>query len=128
MPSALHPRSRQTLSLFSATLAVSFLVVGMPHLFPCPAPRRLYADSPEGPDGEGRLRRSGPAPVGSESVKAQDRQSSQLSKQDANLQNLVAGPARTERECPVPKPRGWVGELLGFTRKGEANNNNNSPS
>lgn len=45
MPPHLHPRSRSTLSLFTATLGVSFVVVGLPHLFPCPAPRRTFADS-----------------------------------------------------------------------------------
>ncbi|MCJ1314237.1 hypothetical protein MMC25_007917 [Agyrium rufum] len=51
MPSPLHPRSRQTSSLFATTLLVSFLVVTMPHLLPCPAPRVEFADE------DGRKRR-----------------------------------------------------------------------
>ena len=36
MPPALHPRSAATTSLFTGTLLVSFAVVALPHLFPCP--------------------------------------------------------------------------------------------
>jgi cytochrome c oxidase assembly factor 2 len=32
-------------SLFTTTLAISFLVVAAPHLLPCPVPRRSLADS-----------------------------------------------------------------------------------
>ncbi|KAJ5587349.1 uncharacterized protein N7459_003114 [Penicillium hispanicum] len=45
MPPHLHPRSRSTTGLFAGTLLASLLVVGMPHVFPCPAPRRTFADS-----------------------------------------------------------------------------------
>ncbi|KKA25301.1 hypothetical protein T310_0675 [Rasamsonia emersonii CBS 393.64] len=45
MPHYLHPRSRSTSSLFAATLLASFVIVGLPHIFPCPAPRRTLADS-----------------------------------------------------------------------------------
>merc|ERR1711981_1183111 len=44
MPPALHPRSSMTLSLFTSTLAISFLVVGLPHLIPCPVQPQAYAD------------------------------------------------------------------------------------
>ncbi|RAO69916.1 uncharacterized protein BHQ10_005928 [Talaromyces amestolkiae] len=45
MPPILHPRSRSTSSLFAATMVASFVIVGLPHIFPCPAPRRTLADS-----------------------------------------------------------------------------------
>lgn len=40
----LHPRSRMTSSLFATTLLASFFVVALPHILPCPAPRRALAD------------------------------------------------------------------------------------
>ncbi|KAH6631775.1 hypothetical protein F5144DRAFT_602557 [Chaetomium tenue] len=43
-PPHLHPRSRMTSSLFATTVLASFLVVALPHILPCPAPRRAYAD------------------------------------------------------------------------------------
>ena len=45
MPSHLHPRSSATTTLFASTLAASFIIVGIPHIFPCPAPRRAFSDS-----------------------------------------------------------------------------------
>jgi cytochrome c oxidase assembly factor 2 len=33
-----------TSSLFATTVLASFLVVALPHVLPCPAPRRAYAD------------------------------------------------------------------------------------
>ena len=45
MPPHLHPRSRMTSSLFATTVVASFLVVGLPHILPCPAPRVAYADA-----------------------------------------------------------------------------------
>lgn len=56
MPSHLHPRSRSTSILFTGTLLAGFIVVGLPHILPCPAPRKRFADSTEqiliGPDGQ----------------------------------------------------------------------------
>ncbi|KAK4043414.1 hypothetical protein C8A01DRAFT_43722 [Parachaetomium inaequale] len=43
-PPHLHPRSRMTSSLFATTVLASFFVVALPHILPCPAPRRAYAD------------------------------------------------------------------------------------
>ena len=43
-PPHLHPRSRTTSSLFATTLVLSFFVVGLPHILPCPAPRTVLAD------------------------------------------------------------------------------------
>ncbi|KAI5795900.1 hypothetical protein FPQ18DRAFT_387069 [Pyronema domesticum] len=44
MPPALHPKSLSTASLFTSTAILAFLVVGAPHILPCPAPKQQYAD------------------------------------------------------------------------------------
>src|SRR5947209_12176155 len=53
MPPHLHPRSTATSTLFAGTLLASFTVVAIPHLFPCPRPRRAYADAERHLDSEG---------------------------------------------------------------------------
>lgn len=83
MPSALHPRSRTTLSLFTTTLALSFVVVGLPHLIPCPVPHRKRLSSVN-EDG------------------------------DELLSDKGYHYEQTKRECPVPRPTGLIGRLLGF--------------
>ncbi|RMJ28758.1 hypothetical protein PHISP_00403 [Aspergillus sp. HF37] len=129
MPSHLHPRSRSTTSLFAATLLASFTVVGLPHLFPCPAPRRTLADSEmmvtaDGqqvqrirrrrrkdanmPDQDGRMPPGQSPPTGDEEVST----FLQLEEEAERL-------AHVRRECPVPKPGGRVGELLGFRSRGD---------
>jgi cytochrome c oxidase assembly factor 2 len=84
------------MSIFTGTLAVSFLVVGMPHLLPCPVPPRVYADG-EVPDGMRRKRRRKP--------KSDEEQPSEEFTMEMR------------RECPVPKPGGLVGQVLGFEKK-----------
>ena len=96
MPPVLHPRSRTTLTLFVTTLALSFVVVGLPHMLPCPVPHsnRIYAD------GQGQQRRRKKLP------------------QDAGRTSLSAADEKEMgRECPVPKPSGLVGQILGFEQK-----------
>jgi cytochrome c oxidase assembly factor 2 len=96
MPPALHPRSGMTLSLFTTTLALSFAVVGLPHILPCPVPhnKRIYAD------GQGPPRRRKKTP------------------QDGEVTALNAeNHTDMGRECPVPKPGGLVGKVLGFEQK-----------
>lgn len=113
MPPALHPRSRQTLSLFTTTLILSFLVVGTPHILPCPADRRVYADSsdPDALNRKPRRRRRGAAQEG-----------------DAGAAEEAVKIAPTEemrdhrrRECPVPKPGGLLGQILGVKDDPESN-------
>jgi cytochrome c oxidase assembly factor 2 len=96
MPPALHPRSRMTLSLFTTTLALSFVVVGLPHLLPCPVPhnKKMYAD------GQGPPRRRKKVSHGGDATPI-----------NAGLD------ADMGRECPVPKPSGLVGKVLGFEQK-----------
>ena len=93
-----------TTSLFTTTLMFSFLVVATPHLLPCPVDPRTLADSPN-PDalsGEPRRRRRARIPrEGDETPKATDADEW----------------ATPKRECPVPKPGGLIGQVLGL-RKG----------
>jgi len=87
------------MSIFTGTLAVSFLVVAMPHLTPCPVPRRVFADG-EVPEELRRRRRRKPI---------QDESGGGQSSEDVVMES-------GRRECPVPKPGGLVGQVLGFDR------------
>ncbi|KAF2103557.1 hypothetical protein NA57DRAFT_72533 [Rhizodiscina lignyota] len=98
MPSHLHPRSRWTMSLFTTTLMISFLVVSIPHILPCPVPRRAFADGDEG-----RKRRR----------KTDGQENSEGQSEAQYMQEH----RRKERECPVPKPGGLVGQIMGFEAK-----------
>ena len=107
----LHPRSRTTSTLFTTTLAISFLVVGLPHILPCPVDRRQFADSidasPDGrPQRRRRKRRDDDAVDDSPAVGGVDAPESGLSE----------GKGRPARECPVPKPSGLVGQIMGFEK------------
>ena len=103
----LHPRSRTTGTLFTATLAVSFLVVAAPHLLPCPVDRRQYADTIEMPDGTLKRRRR----------KVQDFTEDVDNTRDEvkGIQTMANG--RPKRECPVPKPGGLVRQMMGFEQR-----------
>ena len=136
MPPILHPRSRSTSSLFAATMVASFVIVGLPHIFPCPAPRRTLADSQVEITADGqeiirprRRRRTPEIPQADEmqhgkeiaAIKAGPTQFADSSADEvANFLQMEAEAeslARIGRECPVPKPRGIVGQLLGLDRK-----------
>jgi cytochrome c oxidase assembly factor 2 len=102
MPPVLHPRSRTTLSLFTSTLVLSFVVVALPHIIPCPVPHRtrMYAD--------------GELPNITEDGKRRRRKIKSKDDIDAEAKKAAV------RECPIPKPKGLVGEILGFkTQDGE---------
>jgi cytochrome c oxidase assembly factor 2 len=165
MPPHLHPRSSATTTLFASTLAASFIIVGIPHIFPCPAPRKGYLDA-EGNVVRKRRRRSkesagvdvadetqvvgrgtdfgaedaqsglggelksllGSAKVGvgSSSLRGETRKSGGGGSEDEDVRALfremkeeAAVLERERRECPVPKPRGKIGEMLGFGRDGK---------
>lgn len=45
MPPAMHPRSFFTTSLFTTTALLSFAVVSVPHVLPCPAPKVVLAEA-----------------------------------------------------------------------------------
>lgn len=119
MPPYLHPRSGMTTSLFTTTLAVSFLVVGIPHILPCPVNSKQFADSESGDFDTKRPRRL---------VKKRLRQLEDESDPDLQIgsdrndrrqddSSLSDMERARRRECPVPKPGGLIGEVLGF-RKG----------
>lgn len=127
MPPHLHPRSRSTTSLFATTLLASLVVVGLPHVFPCPAPRRTLADSEMTVTSDGqqvqRIRRrrrrdaemldSGVHPA-CPTTQPADEEVSTFFQMEAEAEKL----SHTRRECPVPKPSGLLGELMGFTDRG----------
>jgi len=105
MPPHLHPRSRMTTSLFTTTLMVSFLVVAAPHVLPCPVDPRTLADSAD-PTGENRRRRRRRLPDGEtcNDVMSEERL------RRKRLEEKLA----PKRECPVPKPGGLIGQVLGL--------------
>jgi hypothetical protein len=124
MPPHLHPKSRSTSTLFAGTLLASLVVVGLPHLFPCPAPRRTFADSEMTITADGqqvprvRRRRRKDVELDSETARpgyptppgAVDEEVTTFFQMEAEAEKM----ARVGHECPVPKPKGVLGELLGF--------------
>jgi cytochrome c oxidase assembly factor 2 len=120
MPPHLHPRSRMTSSLFATTLLASFLVVGVPHILPCPAPRIAYADGEIAVDGTiKRTKRrkcvnaDGLVKGGSQGANQHDTNSLD----GGQITEEQISEKRSRRECPIPKPGGKVGELLGFKKE-----------
>lgn len=110
----LHPRSLTTTSLFGTTLLVSFLVVGMPHIIPCPAPRIAFAEGeqiPTSEDGRRQMRRRRRKEDQGQEVSISEEESGKLLDQRKES-------VKKARECPIPKPMGIIGSLLG-SRKGE---------
>jgi cytochrome c oxidase assembly factor 2 len=105
MPPALHPRSRQTGALFTGTLAFCFLVVGMPHILPCPVNPKQYADAIEGPDGQPMRRRRKRKQVSDETSPEAE---------TAEAYDALMAETKKTRECPVPKPGGLLGQVMGF--------------
>ncbi|KAI1143033.1 hypothetical protein F5Y05DRAFT_140075 [Hypoxylon sp. FL0543] len=130
MPPHLHPRSRMTSSLFATTVAASFFVVALPHILPCPAPRVAYADSEKAADGTRRRRRRKPEPAVVKDGIVQFESSSEDFERIPSETRGAATRARRERECPVPKPPGVIGELMGFkkpkTEEGEKGPSDNT--
>ncbi|KAF3003731.1 hypothetical protein E8E13_009395 [Curvularia kusanoi] len=108
MPPHMHPRSRMTASLFTTTLMVSFLVVAAPHLIPCPVDPRTLNDSAD-PTKRRRRRR----PVESEEGSDADALSEEARRK------MVEERMNPKRECPIPKPGGLVGQVLGMTGRQE---------
>ncbi|KYK59500.1 hypothetical protein DCS_00630 [Drechmeria coniospora] len=105
MPPHLHPRSRMTSSLFATTVVASFFVVALPHLLPCPVPRTKYADGEVVVDENGRRR------IWRKRDPAEGRDGIVQFNQSADDGDDAES---TKRACPVPKPSGLLGELLGF--------------
>ncbi|CAI6342130.1 unnamed protein product [Periconia digitata] len=110
MPPHLHPRSRMTMSLFTSTLMVSFLVVATPHFLPCPVDPRTLTDSasPDALSGEPRKRRRRRVPREEtcNDVMSEERRKMQEAEEEWTMSK--------KRECPVPKPGGLIGQVLGL--------------
>ena len=106
----LHPRSRTTGTLFTGTLAVSFLVVALPHLLPCPVDRRQFTETIEMPDGTTKRRRR--------KVKESAITESDVPLGAENAALTMAEEARPMRECPVPKPGALVDKVMAFEQRG----------
>jgi cytochrome c oxidase assembly factor 2 len=105
----MHPRSRMTASLFTTTLMVSFLVVAAPHLIPCPVDPRTLADSAD-PTRRRRRRRV---------PDADDDTCSDAQPDERMTRKMIEDKFNPKRECPIPKPGGLVGQVLGMTRKAD---------
>ncbi|KAM0328040.1 hypothetical protein ACHAQA_005441 [Verticillium albo-atrum] len=110
MPPHLHPRSRMTSSLFATTVVASFFVVGLPHILPCPAPRVAYADGEVVVGEDGKRRRRRRRDVNPPEIKDGIVHFNQSSDEAA----MNSKDDRGDRECPVPRPGGMLGEWLGF--------------
>lgn len=108
MPPPLHPKSIQTTSLFGTTLLLSFLVVGLPHVIPCPVDRRQFADGqmPEYDSDGNRIRRR--------RIRRPEESNAKYGTATAVDEMREATTKKKPRECPVPKPGGLVGHVLGF--------------
>lgn len=98
-----------TSSLFATTAIASFFVVALPHVLPCPAPRVTYADGEIIEDQNGRKRRRRRSPTQDAEVKDGVVEFKTIAEVD-----FIGKEGK--RECPVPKPGGIVGELLGFRK------------
>lgn len=127
MPPHLHPRSAATSTLFAGTLLASFIVVGIPHIFPCPVPRRNYADTErqlidedgkpianKQPDQRQLPTKSASASTTSDKKVKHLQDEAELSRQ---LQQEAEILEKQARECPVPKPKGFIGKILGFDNR-----------
>jgi cytochrome c oxidase assembly factor 2 len=96
-----------TTSLFTTTLMVSFLVVAAPHLIPCPVDPRTLTDSAD--PSRRRRRRRVPEEETCNDVMSEERRRRQL------IEEKLAA----KRECPVPKPGGLIGQVLGVQNEEE---------
>ncbi|RMZ87177.1 hypothetical protein DV736_g5606, partial [Chaetothyriales sp. CBS 134916] len=136
MPPHLHPRSAATSTLFAGTLLASFIVVGIPHVFPCPRPRRSYADSQDMATDERKAStRTEQAIVqtkqeGARLIGKNGQDGSVAINHEAalfrQLQHEAAVLDKQAHECPLPKPTGWLGHILGFEKDG-SNRNGKAP-
>ncbi|KAJ5312483.1 hypothetical protein PENANT_c027G03496 [Penicillium antarcticum] len=124
MPPYLHPKSRSTMGLFAGTLLASLVVVGVPHVFPCPAPRRTFADSEMTITADGqqapRIRRRRRKEVEMDPETGRPGLPTPAGPVDEEVSTFLQMQEEAEtlshinRECPVPKPNGVLGQLLGF--------------
>jgi len=83
-----------TSTLFTSTLAIAFLVVGLPHILPCPVDRRQFTDA----DGKMQRRRR---------RRVEDTEETETGDETS----------RSPRECPVPKPGVVMGQMMGLEQR-----------
>lgn len=103
-------------------MIASFFVVTLPHVLPCPAPRVTYADGEIIQDENGKRRRRRRPVLQEPEVQNGIVQFDNIAEEDlAEMEGR-----KNKRECPVPKPGGKVGELLGF-KKTDKNDNTKNP-
>ena len=130
-PSPLHPRSTATSTLFASTLAASFIIVAIPHLFPCPVrPVRNAYDSDGRPlrqqqqhqrTGQENLSTNTTDPSlvqsATHDTQADNARKTSLQQEAILFQQMQEEAIRLDvkgRECPIPKPTGILGQMLGF--------------
>ena len=99
-----------TTSLFTTTLMISFLVVATPHLLPCPVDNRAHLDSADPEAMQRRRRRRLAREQTCNDVMNEER--------DRDLER-EAQALRKRRECPLPKPGGLIGHVLGVKGNSE---------
>jgi cytochrome c oxidase assembly factor 2 len=126
-----------TSSLFATTLFASFFVVALPHVLPCPAPRVAFADGESieaGSDGKRRRKRKArPTLNEEEGSKPESRSVADgvtgryTARPDEADDEILRAVEAKQRECPVPKPRGVLGELLGFSSAKEKEEDTRRP-
>jgi cytochrome c oxidase assembly factor 2 len=115
-----------TTSLFSTTLLISFLVVATPHILPCPVPA-ARADAAD-PDARPRRRRRKclqrdengnvvPAVAATDSEELIAIGGRREKDGDSSAEGSKDERRALGRECPVPKPGGLVGQILGFKKE-----------
>lgn len=115
MVAHLHPRSRSTLSLFTTCLTISFLVVGAPHILPCPVDRRQYSeDGSSRPSDQPKRRRRRKSAASSDTSSSSSASDTGIEDEGDTQENVVTRPGR---ECPVPKPGGLIGQVMGFEKR-----------
>jgi cytochrome c oxidase assembly factor 2 len=98
-----------TTSLFTTTLMVSFLVVAAPHIIPCPVDPRTLADSPD-LTGQNRRRRRRRTP--------EEETCNEIMSEERMRKIQLEEKLNPKRECPVPKPGGLIGQVLGLKEAG----------
>jgi len=83
-------------------------------MLPCPAPRVAYAEGKLGPDGK-RRRRKCVAEVTTDGL-VKNVEEASISSEGEDVEVEEVSGKRERGECPIPKPGGVVGEILGFKR------------
>ena len=86
----------------------------MPHIVPCPAPHVRFADAELEVTEDGRRRRRRRSTHDSGSRDAGGEQEELVIADILEKEQLAM--RKKSHECPVPKPRGVVREILGFKK------------